>query len=209
MALNQNSENSRFVEANLSVAPLVLKIPKSYVKEIHKLTLNSIWKGKPAKIKRTTITSGVSQGGLRMLDFEVTNKALPKIAWIKRITEHVHPAWKLIPEFAAAKTLRFIFSNRMSVRYQTSVSALIAFHLFTTGYKYWQEYIKYSYENCKTLLKFARPLIKSTKFIQRVARKVRLKLQKLRKSQNSQDNKIYEIYSKDCKEGPSKVTRIV
>ena len=41
MALNQNSENSRFVEANLSVTPLVLKIPNSYVKEINKLTFNS------------------------------------------------------------------------------------------------------------------------------------------------------------------------
>ena len=54
-----------------------------------------------------------------MMDFEIMNKAL-KIAWIKRITEQVHPAWKIIPEFAAAKYAGQIFSNRMSVRFQTS-----------------------------------------------------------------------------------------
>ena len=80
----------------------VLEIPDSYVKEINKLTFNFIWEGKPAKIKRKTIISDISQGGLRMVDFEIMNKAL-KIAWIKRITEDVHPAWKIIPEFAAAK----------------------------------------------------------------------------------------------------------
>ena len=37
-----------------------------------------------------------------MMDFEIMNSAL-KIAWIKRITEYVQPAWKKIPEFAAAK----------------------------------------------------------------------------------------------------------
>ena len=37
-----------------------------------------------------------------MMDFEITNKVL-KIAWIKRITEHVHPAWQLIPDFPSAK----------------------------------------------------------------------------------------------------------
>jgi len=34
--------------------------------------------------------AGISQGGLRMTDFEIMTKAL-KIAWIKRKTEHVHP----------------------------------------------------------------------------------------------------------------------
>ena len=42
----------------------------------------------------------ISQEGLRMMDFEIMNKAL-KTACIKRISEHVHPAWKIVPEFAA------------------------------------------------------------------------------------------------------------
>ena len=35
-----------------------------------------------------------------MMDFEIMNKAL-KTACIKRISEHVHSAWKIVPEFAA------------------------------------------------------------------------------------------------------------
>ena len=80
----------------------VLEIPDCYVKEINKLSFDFIWEGKPAKIKRKTIISDISQGGLRIMDFEVMNKAL-KIAWIKRITENVQPAWKIIPELTAAK----------------------------------------------------------------------------------------------------------
>jgi len=81
----------------------VIEIPDSFVKEINKLTFNFIWEVKPAKIKGKTIISDISQGGLRMMDFEVMPTKALKIARIKRITEHVHPAWKIIPEFAAAK----------------------------------------------------------------------------------------------------------
>ena len=49
------------------------------VKEINKLSFDFIWEGKPVKIKRKTIISDISQGGLRMMDFEIMNKAL-KIA---------------------------------------------------------------------------------------------------------------------------------
>ena len=49
----------------------VLEIPDCYVKEINKLSFEFIWEGKPAKIKRKTIISDISQGGLRMMDFEI------------------------------------------------------------------------------------------------------------------------------------------
>ena len=65
----------------------VLVIPEHYVKEINKLTFNFIWEGKPAKIKKKTIISDIKHGGLKMLDFEIMDKAL-KIAWIKRLTVH-------------------------------------------------------------------------------------------------------------------------
>ena len=35
-----------------------------------------------------------------------------KIAWIKRITENVHPAWKIIPEFPAAKYGGLVFLTK-------------------------------------------------------------------------------------------------
>ena len=66
-----------------------------------------------------------------MMDFEIMNKAL-KIAWIKRITENVHPAWKIIPEFAAAKYGGLAFLTKFNTI--SSISNLISFHLFTTRY---------------------------------------------------------------------------
>ena len=38
--------------------------------------------------KDIMIVRDISQGGLRMIDFEIMNKVL-KIPWIKQITEHV------------------------------------------------------------------------------------------------------------------------
>jgi len=53
-----------------------------------------MWEGKSAKRKdhnKKTVISDINHRGLRTINFEIMNKAL-KIAWIKRITEHVHPA---------------------------------------------------------------------------------------------------------------------
>ena len=71
----------------------------------------------------------------------------------------------------------------------------------------------------RNLRYFARPLTKSTKFIQRVAGKPRPKLRELRKITKFTKtakftiicktiDKVYEIYSKGCREALSKVTRI-
>ena len=72
------------------------------------------------------------------MDFEIMNKAL-KIAWIKRITEHVHSAWKIIPEFAAAKYggLSFLTECQYDIKY-LSLDNLPPF--YHTLLKYWQEY---------------------------------------------------------------------
>ena len=51
------------------------------MKEINNLTFNFIWEGKPAKIKKKTIISDIKRGGLKMLDFEIIDKAL-KITYI-------------------------------------------------------------------------------------------------------------------------------
>ena len=68
----------------------LLVIPEHYVKEINNLTLNFIWEGKPAKIKKKTIISDMKRGGLKMLDFEIMDIAL-KIAWIKRCSLENYP----------------------------------------------------------------------------------------------------------------------
>ena len=68
-------------------------------KKLTNLTFNFIWEGKPAKIKKKTIISDIKRGGLKMLDFEIMDKAL-RMAWIKWLTDHDNAAWKIIPVFA-------------------------------------------------------------------------------------------------------------
>ena len=64
----------------------VLPIPPLLAERINKLTFNFIWKGKPAKIKKKTIIAERKHGGLKMMDFEIMEKAL-KIAWVNRIKD--------------------------------------------------------------------------------------------------------------------------
>ena len=74
----------------------VLAIPDHYIQEINKITFNFIWEGKPPKIKKNTIIGEKKDGGLKMCDFKIMEKAL-KLAWIKRIQDDSQPSWKIIP----------------------------------------------------------------------------------------------------------------
>ena len=58
-----------------------------------------IWDGKPAKIKKSTITGEKKQGGLKMIDFNILNKAL-KVAWIPRLQSRSDASWEIIPNAA-------------------------------------------------------------------------------------------------------------
>ncbi|KAL9977401.1 hypothetical protein ACROYT_G014797 [Oculina patagonica] len=73
-----------------------------------------------------------------MMDFELMDKAL-KIAWIKRITENVDAAWKVIPEFAAAHYggLSFLTECQYDIKYLHQDNLPPFYH---TLLKYWQEY---------------------------------------------------------------------
>ena len=83
-----------------------------------------------------------------MMDFEIMNKAL-KIAWIKRITENVQPAWKIIPEFTAAKYggLSFLTKCQYDIKHFNLDNLPPFYH---TLLKYWQEYNadKFSEDQC-------------------------------------------------------------
>ena len=54
----------------------VLVIPEHFIKETEKLIFDFIWDGKPAKIKKSTIIGEKKQGGLKMIHFNIMNKAL-------------------------------------------------------------------------------------------------------------------------------------
>ena len=86
----------------------VLVIPEQLIKEINSTIFNFIWDGKPPKIKKLTIIGEKKQGGLKMTDFNIMNKAL-KVAWIPRIKSENEASWKIIPEATLEKQGGFSF----------------------------------------------------------------------------------------------------
>jgi len=54
----------------------VLPVPDQYIQEINKLIFNFISAGKTPKIKRNTIIGETKNGGLKMCDFNIMEKAL-------------------------------------------------------------------------------------------------------------------------------------
>ena len=75
----------------------VLPVPDHYIQEINKLIFDFIWAGKPPKIKRNTLIGKIKDGGLKMCDFKIMEKAL-KIAWVNRIQDDSQASWKIIPD---------------------------------------------------------------------------------------------------------------
>ena len=65
------------------------------LEEINTLFFNFLWNGKGDKIKRNTMISDYSEGGLRMIDLISFNKAL-KSTWVKKYLDpENHGKWKL------------------------------------------------------------------------------------------------------------------
>ena len=54
------------------------------------------WKQKPAEIKKATLIKNKPDGGLRMKDFALFDKAL-KLTWVKRLCSTSDAPWKCIP----------------------------------------------------------------------------------------------------------------
>ena len=90
---------------------MVLNVPKQYVEQINKITFNFIWDGKPAQIKRSTIIGERRNGGLKMCDFAIMEKAL-KIVWIKRIQNEATSSWKIIPDIMVQQYGNLFFLSR-------------------------------------------------------------------------------------------------
>ena len=66
-----------------------------------------IWDGKPDKIKRTTLTSKPSKGGLKMIDLPSFVNAL-KLSWVKRFLEHENSQWKHLVNNCVINIKKFI-----------------------------------------------------------------------------------------------------
>ena len=53
-----------------------------------------------AEIKKSTIIGEKKQGGLKMIDFNIMNKALKVACWIPRLQTRSDASWKIMPKAA-------------------------------------------------------------------------------------------------------------
>ena len=87
-----------FAISKLTFLSCVMQCDEFHIKAINKLLFNFIWKGKRDKIKRNTIIAEKSEGGLKMVDFRLKDKAL-KCMMLKRLLEPGKEKWKAIPMY--------------------------------------------------------------------------------------------------------------
>ena len=69
---------------------------KEFFREINKKFYRFLWKGKPPKIKKTTLEFDIKDGGLKMVNVETFEKTL-KTKWLKRVLTS-NEIWTLIPK---------------------------------------------------------------------------------------------------------------
>ena len=83
-----------FALSKLNYVSSALVVPKWVVAEIKKLCFEFIWNGKD-RIKRVICYQDFGDGGLRMIDFELSVKT-QRLMWLKRLLyEEMNMGWKL------------------------------------------------------------------------------------------------------------------
>ena len=124
--------------AKLVYSTSLLTISKPLIHTINKIIFRFIWKGKPAKIKRKTIIAEKKRRGLKMIDFEIMERAL-KITWIKRIAEAGDASWKTILNHAVRQFggIDFLINCDYDVK-ALNLEQLPEF--YRTAVCYWQEF---------------------------------------------------------------------
>ena len=83
-------------------------LKQSLFNDLNKLFFNSIWDGKPEKIKRNTLIADFEDGGLKMIHLQQFNAYL-KISWIKRFFSNLKGGWEKI----MAKNIKYYGGERI------------------------------------------------------------------------------------------------
>ena len=87
----------------------VIHVNEKVIKEVHKIILDFIWDGKVPKVAHATLVQNISEGGLKLVDFESKVRAL-RVGWINRLTDSSCARWKAAPSvFYRTQDLRFFF----------------------------------------------------------------------------------------------------
>ena len=81
--------------SQLLYATSVMYVPEDFIIKVDKDIQSFIWNNKPPKIKKSTMISDISQGGLKMPLFSEIVKA-HKVMWIKRLFEEKQCKWRVL-----------------------------------------------------------------------------------------------------------------
>ena len=73
----------------------VLYVPDAFVDKVDKAISHFLWKGKPPKIKQTTIIADIKNGGLKMPHLRSMLNG-QKIMWIKRLLDQKNKNWEIL-----------------------------------------------------------------------------------------------------------------
>ena len=106
---------------HLALSPLlylanVITVPRIVIDEVKQIVTDFLWNGKTPKIAYNVIVQNISDGGLKLVDFECKVKSL-NVSWVKRLTDNIDARWKAAPShFYNTNDLTYYFScNRNSV----------------------------------------------------------------------------------------------
>ena len=101
-----------------------------------------LWRNKKDKIKRTSLYQDFRNGGLRMVDIELTIRSL-RLAWIQRLLFGNNGSWKIVPDYFFKKYggLKFLLRCNYDVKYLRHIpefyrDILTAFNEIKTLYNY-------------------------------------------------------------------------
>lgn len=79
-----------------------IDVPSFIIREVDKLIMDFIWRGKRSKIRKSILKSSVELGGLKVPDFASMIKT-SKVQWLRRLASGTESAWKTFMEYHLQK----------------------------------------------------------------------------------------------------------
>ena len=74
----------------------MIRPSKKFMDQLYSLKKDFIWRGRPPKIKHTSLIADYVDGGYKDVDIATKLESL-KIMWIKRMLDNNFHMWKAIP----------------------------------------------------------------------------------------------------------------
>ena len=82
--------------SKIQCAASMAYVPKKVIRELERLQKIFLWNSITVKIKHSRLINEYEDGGIKNVDIEVRLKAT-KRAWVRRLCDNNHHAWKIIP----------------------------------------------------------------------------------------------------------------